>query len=282
MKNKHFWSVLACAMILVGFGAGLIGCILIGFDFNKLNMSGDPVQNSHEITEEFDSINIDTSVSDISFKVSEDDKVRVVCDEREKEYHEVTVENKTLKIKKVTDRKWYEWISFFNFSGHNSVVIYLPKANAKNSSWKQDGTPDFVVKDLTIDTSTGDIELSNLLIEGALNVNSSTGELNCSRVQAGSILVDHSTGKVTMDKVLADNLKIETSTGDVRFTNGDASNVDIDTSTGDVYCTFLSDKILTTDTSTGDIKTPKTSSGTGGTCNIDTSTGDITVEYITK
>ena len=282
MKNKHFWAVLACSMILVGFGVGLIGCILTGFDFNKLNMSGDPVQNTHEITEEFDSINIDTSVADISFKVSEDDKVRIVCDEREKEYHEITVENKTLKIKKVTDRKWYEWISFFNWGGTNRVVIYLPKAKAEAASWKHEGTPDFILKDVTIDTSTGDVSLGNALIEGTLNVDSSTGELNCSKVQAGSVIIDHSTGDITMDQVLTDSLKIDTSTGNVKFTNGDSSNTEINTSTGDVFCSFLSEKVLTTDSSHGDVKTPKTSSGTGGTCYIETTTGDITVEYVTK
>ena len=282
MKNKHFWSVLACAMILVGFGAGLIGCILIGFDFSKLNMSGDPVQNTHEITEDFDSVNIDTSVSDIVFKVSEDDKVRVICDEFEKEYHEITVENKTLMIRKVSDRKWYEWFGFFSLDGDERIVIYLPKAKAETASWKHDGAPDFILKDVTIDTSTGDVTLNNALIEGTLSVDSSTGRLNCSKVQAGSAIIEHSTGQINLDQVLTDSLKINTSTGDVKFTKGDASKAEIDTSTGDVFCSFLSDKLLTTDTSTGDVNVPKTSTGSGGTCDISTSTGDITVEYISK
>ena len=282
MKNKHFWSVLACTMILVGFGVGLVSCILMGFDFSKLNISGEAKTNTHDINESFDSIYIDTSVADITFKASTDDKVKVVCEEREKHFHEVKVESGTLKIVSKSDRKWYEWLAPFNFNGKETVTIYLPKSMAEGKSWKLDGSPAFALKDLTIDTSTGDTTLENLYVEGTLKVDSSTGHLTCTRVQAGSVIVDHSTGNVEMDQVITDKLKIETSTGDVKFTNGDSPDVKIDTSTGDIFCSFLSDKKVTADTSTGDIKIPQVSTGQGGTCRLDTSTGDITVEYVTK
>ena len=51
------------------------------------------------ITESFTGIRVDTSTADVTIKESRDGKVKVVCDEREKEKHEVKVVDGVLDIK---------------------------------------------------------------------------------------------------------------------------------------------------------------------------------------
>ena len=88
--------------------------------------------------------------------------------------------------------------------------------------------------------------------------------------------INVSTGDITLGKVIVNgNINIESSTGDVKFVSSDASEIFIKTSTGSVTGTLLTNKNFDCHTSTGDVNIPKIQSG--GNCKITTSTGDIII-----
>ena len=75
--------------------------------------------------------------------------------------------------------------------------------------------------------------------------------------------------------VVDGTMNIERSTGDVEFKKCDAGEVSITTDTGHVVGSFLSDKIIFASSNTGKIDVPK--STVGGKCEITTTTGKIII-----
>ncbi len=280
--KARIWSIIAIVLIACGIGFCMVALIMKGFDFTKFSTEGDEVTNEHVVEEDFTKISIDTSTADVRFEVSADGKARVVCHETEKRIHEVKVENGTLKIKEKNEKKWFEYIGIFGGFKKIEVTVYLPEKKAENSNRKEKGAnaTRMELDELRINTSTGDVELKDLLVKGDMILDSSTGQHRLTNVLAGSATIDISTGDVIINNSeFFGRLKIDGSTSDIRITSGDAETVNIDTSTGDIICSFLSEKNIKADTSTGDIRVPE-QNGAGGECKLNTSTGDIKVEYV--
>ena len=66
------------------------------------------IQNTYDINDEYTSFNAELSTADFEIKIASDGKTKVDCDEKEKQHHEVKVENNVLKIKLIDERKWFE------------------------------------------------------------------------------------------------------------------------------------------------------------------------------
>lgn len=277
--GKRSWRITAFIFIACGALFAFIGLMACGFDFSKINTLGDPERNEYVITESFTGIRVDTSTADVTIKESRDGKVKVVCDEREKEKHEVKVVDGVLDIKLKRDVPWYDRLFNFSFSDDQKVVIYLPKQ--ENKEWEKYGfTPFYTLDSLSIGVSTGDVNLDGLAVTGELKVDVSTGHTTLSNIGAGTLNVDESTGKTTLTNVISKGeMRLNAGTGDIILTKCDAGTVVIDTGTGDVSCEFLSPKVVEADTGTGDVVLSEKYE-TGGRCRIDTGTGDISVKYV--
>lgn len=253
--------------------------------------------NTFEIDEDFKNITIDTETEDIIFLPSQDEICKVVFYEKTSKKHTSIVENEALVIKYEDEEKWYK--NLFNF-GKSKITVYLPKNEYDNITIDVT-TGDIQIKDefklesINIDVTTGDISL-NKIVACEINMSITTGDvildnINCS----GNITLDSTTGDVMLNKINCKGLKstgttgdieldyviatekihIERSTGDVEFDEMDAGEIFIDVSTGDVEGRLLSEKIFIVDTSTGKRRVPETTSG--GICKITTSTGDIII-----
>ena len=123
-------------------------------------------------------------------------------------------------------------------------------------------------------SSTGDIELANVQVDGAICLTASTGKISAENVTCRNLTSQSNTGSAELENVLVtDLLQITTTTGHVEIENCDAGTVVIETDTGDVFGHFLSSKWFITESDTGDIDVPHTREG--GECRITTDTGDI-------
>ena len=133
MKKAILIPIIIVSSILVVGGA----CVAIGVLNSKNNKI---IENTYEVGE-FTKIDIDIKTADLEFKVASDGKNKVVCEEREKEYHTVEINEETLTIKGVDKRKFYEKLFNINFTPMK-VTVYLP-SNAYD--------------DTKIKSSTGDV-----------------------------------------------------------------------------------------------------------------------------
>lgn len=311
MSKAKVWLIVAAVLVLVG---AVIFALASKLDWS-FNVEYET--NTHDITEEFYGISIDTDTAGIELIVSDESKV--VCLESENERHEVSVKDGTLFIKKTDNRKWYEYIGI-SF-GSPKISVYLTKAQYASLDIKAStgavsvpsgltfanvnvgvstGAVDFhanvsgrlevaastgaiKVSDidagaLTLRATTGKISVSDVNLTGGLTLSVSTGKTELENVTCESLLSSGSTGRLVMKAVtVSGRLDIERDTGDVVLEKCDADEVYIETDTGNVRASFLTEKIIFADTDTGDIDIPK--STVGGRCEIETDTGNIKVSF---
>ena len=316
-KSTKVWLLIAACLVLVGSLLFVGVMTMLKWDFSKLSTVR-YVTNTYTVTDGFTHISVaaDTT-ADVTFAVSQDDTVSVVCYEREKDTHTVSVDADTLRIDCRDERRWYQPIGIDFHTP--KITVYLP-ADAYGSLTVRTDTGDVSVpadftfgsvdiavstgrvtcsasteQKMKIKTSTGDIRVSHVSV-GSLDLTVSTGHISVSSVTCdGDIRVGVSTGKTDLSQITCRNLTSDGSTGDVLLRDVVAAETfSIERSTGDVHFDACDAATLTVTTDTGDIRgtllTEKvfvahTDTGrvsvpetaTGGKCQLTTDTGDIKI-----
>lgn len=314
IKKTKIWLIVASALLFVGLIVFSVSMTTLKWDFKKLSNTT-YVENTYEITEDFTSISINTSTSDIKIAPSTSDKVEVKVFENEKEQHSVSVVNGTLDINCIDNRKWYDHIDF-GFKSSN-VTVFLPISQYENLNIKSDTSDVYISKEFTfnnvdITLSTGDLKYYATTYEN-LFIKRSTGKVLIENATAKNITIQGSTGDTVLKSVsVNEDISIKCSTGDVILKNitmvnlistGDTGEMelenviasgkfDIKRSTGDIELESCDASEIYITTDTGDVEgslltekifKPKTDTGnvrvpdttSGGLCKITTDTGDI-------
>lgn len=313
-KIKYVFIIIAIVLIIAGV-------ILFAISFKNGGLFVKAETKTYDELLEFSNIDLDLSTSDVFIYKTEDGKTKVECDDFEKLYHVVKVEDDTLKITMVDEYKWYEQIMKIK-SGHN-VKIYLPneqynKLKVDNSTGDVKIYKGFTFSEIDIDVSTGNVEV-NTKATGDIKIETSTGDITLTDVKgvnldlsvdtgkvklwgvavSGNITLTTSTGNADLEYVVCVDLISEGSTGDIVLTKTMVSGkIDIERSTGDVKFDMSDAKTLKIKTSTGSVKGnllsdktfyAKSSTGkvnvpktTGEICEIETSTGRIDIEIYSE
>ncbi len=261
--------------------------------------TGSAVTSTYTPGEEYDSVFVSTDVTDIVFARSGDGKTTVVCDERERQRHSVTIEDGILKIRsEYLKEKALSWFTLRN--PKTKVTVYLP-GDSYESLQITAGTGDvtvpdgFVFKRADITLSTGETVFMSDVTE-TLKITSSTGSISLDGVAAGDVALTVTTGKaVCSGLTAAGDISVTVSTGkaelnEVRCGGSFASTgstgkitlkdfiargtITIERSTGSVRFDGCDASGITVKTSTGDVEgellTPKVFSASS-------KTGDVSV-----
>lgn len=299
MKKRTIWLIIALCCLIIGTTIFVSGMSKIGWNFKKLG-SYNFETNAYEIVDEFNKIEINAKTANINFQLAEDGQCKVVCYEHKKEKHLTSVDNGVLKINRINEKQWYDYLHIL--SNSPKITVYLPDLDnitltIKVSTGDVKLPSDFTFESISISgstchvkcyassinqtkihVSTGDIIIENTTAKN-YDLHVTTGDTKMTNVNCENIVSTGSTGDIKLNNVIAsEKISIERSTGKVKFYRCDANELKIITSTGDVEGTLLSDKVFIVKSSTGDIDVP--SSITGGRCEITTSTGDIEVRVV--
>ena len=97
-KKTKIWLMIAASFVLVGCIVFVGVMTVLKWDFSRLSTDRYEA-NNYEINEDYKNISIVTDTADIIFVPSEETKTSVVCYERKKVKHSVTVNSDTLVIK---------------------------------------------------------------------------------------------------------------------------------------------------------------------------------------
>lgn len=297
MKNGTiFWLILAAVLIIVGLI--LFTVVMQGFrwDFAKLSTQSFET-NTHEITEVFHNIKINTSTADIVFVLSDNEKCQAECFEEENAKHTVSVQGDTLVIQ-VTDRKaWYDYIGIHLHTPR--ITVTLPREDfaalyVKGSTGRVTLPKDFRFEAADISLSTGSVAYC-AATSGLTKIHTTTGSIHVENTSPGALELSASTGKITVtDVACAGDAHIRVTTGKTALTNVTCRNLTADGSTGDILLAHvIATEKLCIDRSTGDVRFEgadagelfvKTDTGkvtgsllTGKTFITDTDTGKISV-----
>ena len=307
--------LLVVGIISLIIGGALFSFALIKNDFKAI--VGERKTTTHYVTTDFSKIQIELDTSSIELCLASDSECKVECDEREKIYHNVEVEDDKLIITKVDNRNIINKI--FDFGTNISIKIFLPNKIYNNLNIKASTSNVKIGKDLCFDNmkielSTGDIELlskinnnleiivstGDILIDGEsayyATIKSSTGDLTIKDFTIQTFLTrETNAGYTSLTNVKCNSMNINASTGKVTLINTICTNeLRIKTSTGNVYFEKSDAKSIKIKTSTGNVKgdllTPKSfyvqsSSGrvnvpktSGEICEIETSSGNVSLK----
>lgn len=281
-------SIVSLIVISIIFGVG-----------NAVYLKSTEVTNSYVIEEKFDSINIAVDTDDINIYLSDENKIVYV--ENKYILLEKKVKSNTLFINRIDNRKFYNRL--FNFSSfkidlylsndnietltiNNSTgdieiheKITIKKATINNSTGKITINSN-VLDTLYLENSTGNISIKNCNQMGNISIDTSTGDVNLSSVNCKQLDINISTGNTNLIKTVVEkDFNIAGSTGNVFLDDFDAKNIYIDLSTGDVTGTILTGKLFNATSDTGNVIVPE--SYNNGVCKITVSTGNIDIKYTT-
>lgn len=268
MKKGVFIPLIIVGSLLITMaGVVAIGSIL----------SGDNKEVTHEYeVDAFTNVSMDIHTANIEFKVAEDDKYKVVCNETEKHYHEVKVEENTLKVNAIDNTKWYEQIFNFNIF-KMSVIVYVPNTELNTvdidiSTGNVVVPEQFILANLKVEGSTGDINLKAPVTE-KVEIVLSTGNANI-ETTTKNMEVETSTGQINIkNSNVAETMHLKASTGKISLEDSHAKNLNLVTSTGDMYLSnVIIEEHIEAEASTGGIKFVDSDAAT---ITIKTTTGDV-------
>ena len=267
--------IIAAVLIAVGIIVFVAALWVCGWDFKKLGTSKFETAE-HEINADFHSLSLDTEDADIVFRPSEDGECRVICYQKTKVRHTVSLSDGVLTVMAVDSRKWYDYIGFSFVNA--KITVYLPKAQYDA---------------LTVKNDTGDICIPSDFSFGSLTASGSTGDFTCLasvgdtltvKLSTGSIHVDGtsprtasltvSTGGLALCEVSCERLTVQASTGNVSLKNVTArQSLEVKATTGDIQISGAACGSLTARASTGDVTLRDVIAE--ARIDVKTSTGDI-------
>lgn len=336
-KNKKYALIISAAAVVVGLGtaAGAVGSAFVGRDTgavgttqfdrdtgtvaeSKSALNALDTRNlqarSYTVDEEFSSVKIVESSSNVYILPTKDKTCRVECYEGEKTHYDVRVENDTLNI---TRRDRHNFIEFGIFS-EAPLTVYLPeneydaidvstasgyvefggaftadKVNIDTASGDM-SVSSLSCKKLTADGASADIELNNVDCEELsarttsgeieladirareVSAKSTSGDIDLRSVRAGSLKTTTTSGEMELENVLVDGkMSLESTSGDIGLERCDAAELKISSTSGSVYGSLLTGKTFIAHSTSGDIDIPRTDNG--GRCEVSTTSGDITL-----
>ena len=238
--NNTVFIVLIVALVLALVGGIIFTVALAAADWDFSNLdSAQYSTNNYSFDDSISSITICVLNADVNIVPSTDASTRVVCYEKEKQKHSVSVLDGDLKIDVLGNLKWYETLFLFS---KPKIDIYLPTDNSCR---------------MMIVTNTGDINV-------------------CEGFSFDIALISGDTSDISFSGSVESQLKIEVATGDVEVKDTAAADVQITVSTGDIDIENLSCNSFKTIGDTGDLEIDNLT--VSGAVNIERSTGDVAVD----
>ena len=276
-RTTMVWLAAAVCLVLVG-GAGFsLAMAANHWDFRALG-SDRMKTSTFDISEDFRDISIRSDTEKIMLLPSDDGTGKVVCYEAEKEPHSVSVKNGTLSVELTDLRNWYDHIAFFSFETP-TITVYLPQKQYASLSIKESTgnitiPGDFLFESVEIDVSTGDVDC-RASASGLLRIESDTGDLYLDGFSAGELDLTVSNGKVEVQSAKCEgSIGVRVSTGKAKLTDVSCGSIRSVGNTGDITLkdVVAAESISITRT-TGDVRFERCDAGG---LRIETDTGSVT------
>jgi len=310
MKTSTKIAVIT-AVICIVIGIALLSAfgikLLIAFDRDELKTQKyeDSTYQLEETAFEINNIIVDVVDADVAIYTTtyNDGRITITCSESENIKHSFRIQNGTLTVKRTDTRPWYERFSFRSDDDNIKVEIAIPQRTLDSLSINT-VSGDVVVADdfrfekkVDISTTSGDIMFESYLVDGELELSSTSGDITATHVDNGSVkasatsgdirlfnintaLLNLSTTSGSIDLILvvaAGAAEIETTSGDINLAGSDAGTYNISSTSGDVTGRILSPKNFKTSSVSGEISHPPAKSS-AGECSITTISGNITIQ----
>ena len=195
----------------------------------------------YKIAESYQNVSVAIESANIEIKSSLDNETKVVVEENKINACDCYVENDVLTVTR-KKRKWYSFL-LPSFKAPQ-LTIFLPQKN---------------VNYLHIKCKTGRIAVSDININGEVDVKTNTTKTKIYNVCCNSLAIKGNTAKFNLEKVrVVDKLNVKTNTGKIILNDCSANEILIKTNTGNIESSSLNYKSMFVKSNTGKIKMPNT------------------------
>ena len=231
-------TIIILSATFLCLGAILFGGAMSMLKWNFRTLSTVKYETAeHRVLDAFESISVKSDTAKIVFEPSEDGQTTVVCHERAKSPHAVSVRDGVLTVELTEHRRWYDYIGLD--LGSPTVTVRLP-AGAYAA--------------LTVRTKTGDISLPSDFSFDTARLRTSTGSVCVSASVSGMLSVETGTGNVSVENLSAGALDLSVSTGRILVSDVCVSGgVSLESSTGKISLVCLECRSLTSESDTGSV-----------------------------
>lgn len=280
-RGKKNAVIIAAICIVLGLVISIFAMSIGDFDEEKFD-TYDYVENVHEVKGDFTDISIKGIEDDIMFLPSSNGKCTVAAPESAKVRNNVSVEGNTLVIKRIDERKWYDYIGIWSSEISMDMIVYLPEKEyeelyIKTVSGNIEVPDDFIFDSADVFSTSGDIDFF-ADVKTKLVIESTSGDIELAGINLFDLRIHTMSGDIEADSVISDGrIRMDTTSGDVELSRSDAKDIVIETVSGDIDCTILSPKDFATYTVNGDIIVPD-DDASGGICAAKTTSGDIHIK----
>lgn len=287
MKNKKRAAILFSVIaILAGIVIMFVSFAMTGFDFKAYDKR-EIVTTEYEFDfAPLNSLYIKSDSMDVDVVVSQSATKATVSITHDSEIMPTaTHDGKTLTVISDESSGLSEWVGMFgiNLNNERKIVVTLPfgvyddlKIEAKTMDVSINGAKS-AFNTADIDLTTGDLDISNLNA-GTMNVDLTTGGANFSSVGAKSLTVNATTGNYNLNTVIADSVKFTATTGDLKLNAVTADTVDIEMSTGDTEIKATLASTINIKATTGDVDIKLSDAEE---INVEVTTGDVDALLLT-
>ena len=265
--------------ILVILGIAAILSALVIADFRLGGLSSVTYHTeTYSVETDFDNIDIRDTEYDIRLRPSKDGTCRVICDETEKIFHTVTVENGTLTVTRTDTRAWYECIGiFWSDLRTPTVTVYLPMSEyrslySKTVSGNIDIAAGLSFADTPLLSAGGNVTFSGT-VNGALSAKTVSGDIVL-EASAGDLTVSSTSGDISLPRLTVESLQADSSGGDIAISSATVSgNAVLKAVSGNVNVHSTDAGTLQAKTTSGDIELSETL--IDGTLDLEAVSGSI-------
>ena len=287
MKKSKFWLCLGLVLLVAGIAFASVGKVMgaslnMRFDWNSFKIETASKNFVTETVKVSDFSRLDLTTSTIDVTVKPGDEYAVSYHVNEDFIPEITNNNGTLTVK-TKKQTGFMFFNFWNSTDEDEYIIITVPENKSRSLDIESSTADIVIQDLDfsgkIETSTGDITLSNLKADAALELQVSTGDIYIKNCKLDSLYTEASTGQVNIsNSEIKGKYQAETSTGDITLNSSTVDSVLFNGSTSDIKFQSTVCKNINIETSTGDISLGLKGNKDDYSIKFSTSTGDMIID----
>lgn len=284
--------IVGACLLVIGGGAFAIAMAKVNWDISKFANVTYEEKNFEADAETVSEINLNAETENISFILSEDDKIHVTYFNRfDRKGQPIKTFEPSVKDGKLSIAETKAEKSVFNmdFGKEKTFVIAIPQGK-KTSTSLCVGTGDIAVgaaekamtfESLSIQTSTGDIRLIGTISSDTnVTLKATTGDIliEANLSVAKNLSCTVTTGLIKADQaVTAEKITCETSTGKIKLNAAITANeITCATDTGDVLTKApITAALIHVTTDTGDVEILLAGTKDEYSCLLSTNTGEI-------
>lgn len=249
-------KVVGTVLLVLGLLVILSALIVSKFDLHRLS----PIHYEtkiYDITEDFQTVKINTKNAGISVLSSPDGSCRLECDEAKSIFYNVFVENGTLNVAFEDTREWYEKIASFSFLPPK-VTLYLP-------SQSYDA--------LFLESNTGSIHAELPHTFSHIELSGTSGDVTCHASAQNKIVATTTSGDVKIFDSTATACNASSASGKVSLWDIEAESITVSAQSGDVRLSEINANEIAANARTGKITVIDTEAD--ATLRVETTSGKI-------